>query len=81
MSKRDLFEDITGQEFHNWTVRRRTNKTISLRTKLWECICRCGNIGYVDKTSLQQGKSKSCGCLRSVLSSNKSKRERIWGKK
>lgn len=30
---------------------------------VWECLCECGNIYYSDTHSLQQGKTKSCGCL------------------
>lgn len=29
----------------------------------WVCRCECRNIGIVEKQSLLQGKSKSCGCL------------------
>lgn len=32
---------------------------------LWKCQCDCGNITYVAITSLNQGLTKSCGCLKS----------------
>lgn len=32
--------------------------------KGWKCICDCGNIRYLDSTSLKKGIDRSCGCER-----------------
>ena len=34
---------------------------------MWECQCDCGNIVYVNGTSLKNGNTKSCGCLAKEL--------------
>ena len=35
------------------------------RSCVWKCICDCGNITYVTSERLQNGNTKSCGCLKS----------------
>ena len=34
------------------------------QTRLWECLCDCGNITYASSNHLKSGHTKSCGCLR-----------------
>lgn len=36
---------------------------------VYECLCDCGNICLVNKTELNSGNTKSCGCLAKELSS------------
>jgi hypothetical protein len=55
------FADYTGKFFGFWTVksfygRDKHNKAI------WLCVCKCGTEKPVILGSLQQGRSKSCGC-------------------
>lgn len=55
------FADHSGKRFHHWLVlsfagRDKCNKP------LWLCMCDCGVERVVIMSSLQQGKSKSCGC-------------------
>lgn len=56
--------DMTGQKFGQWTVLKfaRIGKD---RKAIWECRCSCGNIKEVVGTSLRNGESTSCGCIRS----------------
>ena len=35
---------------------------------IWKCQCDCGNIAYVRKDMLLDGKTKSCGCLKREVS-------------
>lgn len=39
------------------------------KTPLWHCRCDCGNEIYTRSTSLQSGKSNSCGCYQAELAS------------
>jgi hypothetical protein len=34
---------------------------------VYKCLCDCGNITYVDRTKLQSGHTKSCGCIRQEM--------------
>ena len=58
--------DIAGQEFERWKVisfshsRKIENGSITF----WNCLCKCGNEGVIEGSSLKSGLSKSCGCLR-----------------
>lgn len=55
-------KDLEGQTFDRWTV-------ISLGPRTdkgaiqWLCRCECGTLRLVRSSNLQQGKSRSCGCL------------------
>lgn len=58
MGKR--YEDISGQQFGEWTVLypiRDANKRL-----MYHCRCSCGTERDISKTALIKGKTKSCGC-------------------
>lgn len=63
--------DLTGQRFGRWTVLEfvPNEKNVSY----WKCRCDCGNISDVEVSTLKRGISKSCGCLRSELESERMK--------
>ncbi len=48
--------DISGVRFGRWTAVRKSAR------KRWECVCDCGVVRDVLKTSLTHGRSVSCGC-------------------
>jgi len=53
---------LTGQRFgHLVVLRRHTLHTGKIK---WECLCDCGNLTIVVSSTLNNGKTKSCGCLR-----------------
>ena len=58
--------DITGQRFGRLTVIDRNYEVEKLHNNntYWNCKCDCGKIICVVKSSLTQGQTKSCGCLR-----------------
>lgn len=53
--------DLTGREFGRWTVLKEEEPRS--RSRMWLCICKCGNIKIIQGSSLKCGGSKSCGCI------------------
>lgn len=60
---------MIGRKFDRWTVLREVE--CDRRRTYYLCECTCGTIKEVEGTSLRNGESKSCGCLRDELASNK----------
>lgn len=60
--------DITNKKFGKLKVIEISGKTIT-NTYLWKCLCECGNIKILDGKKLRNGHTKSCGCLRKLISS------------
>lgn len=60
-----LFRDLTNQRFGRLTVIEKTDKRSSGKNIIWKCLCDCGNETEVIETNLQNGQTKSCGCLKS----------------
>ena len=62
--------DLLGQKFGRWTVikREKNNKN---NERVWLCQCECGHIAIVRGRDLITGKSKSCGCYRNEVTSNR----------
>lgn len=58
--------DITGQRFGRLVVLERNYEAEKSHNNntYWNCKCDCGKITCVVKSSLIQGQTKSCGCLR-----------------
>lgn len=67
-------KDLTGKKFGRLIVLSRADDYISPNGNKfvqWLCRCDCGNQIIVTGSNLKQGNVKSCGCLRSDVSSNK----------
>lgn len=60
--------DMTGQKYGSLTVLNYDDSRPSTETAWW-CQCDCGAIKSILRDSLVSGKTKSCGCLRSKISS------------
>ena len=56
--------DKTGQKFGMLTA-----NSYDYRTSKWECTCECGNHKSVSAQNLSNGRTISCGCLRSEFRS------------
>lgn len=61
-------KDYIGKRFHKLVVIGYAGKCDGMHR--WKCRCDCGNETIVGQTLLQTGKTKSCGCLRNVKSSD-----------
>ncbi|MDR1837624.1 MAG: hypothetical protein LBQ89_08205 [Treponema sp.] len=59
--------DLTGKKFGRLTV---IEQSLSKNKKaLWKCKCECGNEVIAKSDKLQNGRTKSCGCLhREIIS-------------
>jgi len=55
--------ELTGQKFGRLTVVGR-GKRDKIGEQFWVCLCECGNSREIRKTSLTNGDTKSCGCIR-----------------
>lgn len=58
-------KDYIGKRFHQLTVIDYAGKAGGMHR--WKCRCDCGNETIVGQTLLQNGKTKSCGCLQSSI--------------
>lgn len=54
--------DLTGMKFGFWLVVEKCPWVSSNGTRVWRCLCKCGNTKYVLSHDLKSGGSKSCGC-------------------
>lgn len=61
--------DLVGVSYGNLTVVSRGANT-HINKATWNCICSCGNTHNSTASNLKQGKSKSCGCIRSKRTGN-----------
>lgn len=54
-------KDFVGKRFGKLTVTEYVGKKAGMHR--WKCVCDCGNETVVGQTLLQNGKTRSCGCL------------------
>lgn len=75
---RHRVKDLTGQRFGRLTVieqdKNRTTKAVK-----WVCQCDCGKIVSVAGFNLQNGNSRSCGCLNSETVTKRNKERATHG--
>lgn len=57
-------KDITGEKFQRLTAIKYVGKDKNGKS-LWLCLCDCGNEVIATLNNLQRGNTKSCGCLNS----------------
>lgn len=75
--------DLTGLKFGRWTVLFYAGRRLEPRgryTTLWHCRCDCGNEKIITGSSLRNGLSLSCGCLKLEKLRQKSKKGSIVSK-
>ncbi len=73
------FEDLTAQVFDRWTVLKQALNNKNSSRVFWVCKCTCGTIRNVDASSLKQGITRSCGCLRSEIAKINGKKRKTHG--
>lgn len=56
--------DLVGERFGRLEVLERAPGRGTSDSAFWKCKCDCGNIVTVSSSSLKQGDTKSCGCLK-----------------
>lgn len=64
--------DLTGQNFNYLTVIERDfekGKLHKTGKAYWKCQCKCGNIVSIVGSDLRNGKTQSCGCMRTTKGS------------
>lgn len=62
--------DLTGKRFGRLIVLEKTKKD-KVGHQYWLCQCDCGNQKEISATSLIEGHTKSCGCLHSQITHNR----------
>lgn len=70
---------MIGKKFNRWTVINEAEKPVKSKQtgQFWVCKCECGSEKIVYGVSLRNGNSKSCGCLKSEVLSEKMKETRL----
>lgn len=66
LAKNSFFKikDIRNKKFGRLKAIEPTDRRYkSNGSVIWKCICECGNIAYIEESSLSNGAIKSCGCL------------------
>jgi len=58
--------NLTGEKINRLLIKKNSHK--DKRGKyIWECLCDCGNICYVETGKLISGNTSSCGCYRKEI--------------
>jgi len=69
--------DLTGQKFGLLSVVERAGRKGS--QALWRCMCDCGAECIKTLGNLRSGHTKSCGCLRSVVTTEAKTKHSMYG--
>ena len=77
VTKDMILEDLSGTVIGRLTLIKKLPK-ITGRAIKYRCVCECGNTKDICSTSLKNGDTKSCGCLRTEMTIE---RETIHGHK
>lgn len=59
-------DDMIGKKFGKWSVLSLSDKKDVSNNRYYNCRCECGNTGVVAGHKLRSGRSKSCGCNRTL---------------
>ena len=68
-------QQLVGQRFERLVVQRRVGRLPGrpLGKVFWECRCNCGQVRTICTQSLTNGHSRSCGCLKIEIFTQKSR--------
>lgn len=64
------FVDHSGKQFSNWTILGFAGRDVHNQA-LWNCLCACGTQKILPISSIRDGRSKSCGCMRYKITADK----------
>ena len=69
--------DLKGKRFGNLVA---IDYAYSNKSKnaVWHCVCDCGNETFVNSQNLKNGKTKSCGCLKSKVTAERNRNNRKY---
>jgi len=68
-----MFKDLTDKKFNRLKVIDISHEDNN-RLYHWNCVCECGNEIIVKGSHLRSGHTKSCGCLRKEIQSERLKK-------
>ena len=71
MRKSNMRYNMVGERYGRLTVDHLHCRGGNGKKLLWACKCDCGNMVYLSRHALVSGQTKSCGCLRRDLLSEK----------
>lgn len=72
------FKNLAGMRFGKLTaVKIVRNCEHKCKSVIWQCKCDCGNIVNVRSSNLINGHTKSCGCIRKEIITNRDKEREI----
>jgi len=78
MANQPLRKDLTGKRFGKLTVSHRVANRSGL--VMWRCVCECGTEKDVRAPSLNQGKTRSCGCAMHATGRRRPLADCFWEK-
>lgn len=74
-SRNNMWENkfglLIGSKYNRWTILEKYEKKKNNRQYFYKCQCDCGGIGIVSASSLRNGRSKSCGCVKNESASKR----------
>lgn len=62
---------IAGKRYGRLTVTGIADRKTKGGELIWRCVCDCGSVTETTGTNLRRGATKSCGCLRNEILSNR----------
>lgn len=72
------FQDLTGLRFGRLTIVSRAENGNDSKPR-WLCQCDCGNTSVVSSSNLKRNNARSCGCLKSELTSERTRTHGLNG--
>ena len=64
-----MIDKYVGKVYGRWTVESFSHRV--KKNRYYNCLCKCGNSGVIQKGNLASGKTTSCGCLKKELDHSK----------
>lgn len=71
-----MIKNLTNQKFGRLIAIIATKKRIN-ENVVWKCLCDCGKIAYIQSDNLQNGNTKSCGCLNKEMASKRATKKHL----